>query len=116
MLAGFPSSQSQITEATAEAYIAAVSHCTLAGVEAACAAFLAGQVGNHDNNFPPPAPKLASLAKALGDAARSLSGDGPKLVSYRIGEQPPKGYVALGGKDDRWRGRSQVKLISQDKP
>ena len=111
MLAGFPSSQSQITAVTADAYIAAVSHCSLAGVEAACAAFLAGQVGNHDNNFPPPAPKLAALAKALGEAARSLA-DGPRYVSYRIGEQPPKGYVALGGKDDAWRGPSKTKLIS----
>lgn len=114
MLAGFPSSQSQINEATADAYLAAVANCSLSGVEAACGAFLTGQVGHHDNNFPPPAPKLAALARALGEAARSLA-EGPRLVSYRMGEQPPAGYVALGGKDDRWRGPTKTKLISQGK-
>ena len=112
MLAGFPSSQSSITEATADAYMAAVSHCPIAGIEAACAEFLKGQVGNHDNNFPPPAPKLAAMAHALGEAARSLS-EGPRLVSYKIGEQPPPGYVPLGAKNDAWRGPSKTKFISQ---
>lgn len=112
MLAGFPSSQSSITEATADAYMRAVSHCTIAGVEAACIAFLKGQVSKQDNDFPPPAPKLAALAHALGEAARSLA-EGPRYISYRMGEQPPPGYVALGGKEDGWKGPTRTKLIGQ---
>ena len=111
MLAGFPSSQSAITEDTGRAYLRAVSHCTLAAVEASCAAFLRGQVTGHNNDFPPTAPRLASLAEALGDAADSLA-NGPRLVSYRMGEMPPAGTVALGPEDDAWRGRHKTKLIS----
>jgi hypothetical protein len=112
MLAGFPSSQSGINEVTAESYLSAVSGCDIAAVEAACAAFLRGQVGGHNNDFPPTAPRLASLSAALGDAARALA-DGPRLVSYRMGEQPPAGTVALGGETDDWRGRSRTRLLSQ---
>ena len=111
MLAGYPSSQSNISEATAESYISAVSGCDIAAIEAACSAFLRGQVTGHNNDFPPTAPRLASLAKALGDAARSLA-SGTRLVSYRIGEQPPPGTVPLGGQTDDWRGPSKTKLIS----
>jgi hypothetical protein len=113
MLAGFPSSRSSITAETADAYLRAVSHCSIAGVEAACAAFLSGVVNGHNNDFPPTAPRLAALALALGDAARSLA-EGPRLVSYAIGKEPPKGYVALGAKEDRFRGKT--KLISQGRP
>lgn len=112
MLAGFPSAQSSITETTADAYMAAVSHCDIAALEAACAAFLQGRVSNQDTDYPPPAPKLAAMANALGEAAKSLAG-GQRLVSYRIGEQPPPGYVALGAKNDAWRGPSKTKFISQ---
>ena len=114
MLAGFPSSQSAINEDTAAAYLRAVAHCSLASIEAACAAFLSGQVTAHNNDFPPTAPRLASLATALGDAARSLA-EGTTLISYRMGEQPPPGTVALGGRTDDWRGRSRTKLIAQSK-
>lgn len=95
MLAGFPSSQAAITETTADAYMAAISHCDIGAVEAACKAFLAGQVSNHDNNYPPTAPRLAALAHALGEAAKSLSA-GPRLIVYKMGEKPPAGTVALG--------------------
>jgi hypothetical protein len=112
MLAGFPSSQAAITEYTADAYLRAVGHCAVEAVEAACTAFLRGQVSAHNNDFPPTAPRLASLADALGEAARSLS-EGPRYVSYRAGEKPPPGYVALGGKEHTWRGPHHTKLISQ---
>ncbi len=111
MLAGYPAMQSSINEATVEAYLRAVSNCSIPALDAACTAFLMGQVTGHDNNFPPTAPRLASLALALGDAARSLA-DGPMLVSYRMGEAPPKGTVPLGGSDDAWRGRHKTLLIS----
>lgn len=114
MLAGFPSSQSAINEDTAAAYLRAVGHCSVVAIEAACTAFLRGQVTGHNNDFPPTAPRLASLAEALGDAARSLA-EGTRLVSYRIGEQPPAGTVALGGRTDDWRGRHMTKLISESK-
>lgn len=114
MLAGFPSSQSAITEATADAYLMAVSRCDIAGIEAACGAFLQGQVSGHDRVYPPTAPQLASMAQALGDAAQRLA-EGPRLVTYRIGGEPPKGYVPLGGKEDRWAGRSKPKQIASDK-
>lgn len=114
MLAGYPSSQSAITEDTGRAYLRAVSNCSLAAVEASCAAFLRGQVTGHNNDFPPTAPRLASLAAALGEAARSLA-EGTTLISYRMGEQPPAGTVALGGRTDDWRGRSRTKLIAQSK-
>lgn len=111
MLAGFPSSQSAITEDTGRAYLRAVAGCSLAAVEASCAAFLRGQVTGHNNDFPPTAPRLAALADALGEAAESLA-NGPRLISYRMGEQPPVGTVALGPQDDAWRGRHKTKLIS----
>lgn len=112
MLAGFPTSQSAINEITAEAYLNAVSNCSIDAIEAACGAFLQGQVTGHNNDYPPTAPRLASLALALGDAARSLA-DGPRLISYRIGAEPPAGTVPLGGETDGWRGRYKTKLISQ---
>lgn len=101
MLAGYPSSQSSITDATVDAYLAAVAHCSIEGVEAACGAFLQGRVETHDDAFPPTAPRLAALAFALGEAARRLA-EGPRLVSYRIGAPPPAGTVPLGAKEDRW--------------
>lgn len=112
MLAGFPSSQSAISEITAESYLLAVSNCTISAIEATCAAFLQGQVTGHNNDFPPTAPRLASLALALGDAARSLA-DGPRLISYRMGEAPPAGTVPLGAVEDGWRGKTRTKLLSQ---
>ena len=44
MLAGFPSSQAGINEVTPEPYLRAVGDCSLPAVEAACAAFLRGEV------------------------------------------------------------------------
>lgn len=114
MLAGFPSSQSAIDESTAAAYLRAVDHCSLISIEAACTAFLRGQVTGHNNDFPPTAPRLAALADALGQAAKALA-EGTRMVSYRIGEAPPPGTVALGGKTDDWRGPYRTKLISQTK-
>jgi hypothetical protein len=113
MLAGYPSSQAAINEDTAAAYLRAVSHCSLTSIEAACVAFLRGQVTGHNNDFPPTAPRLASLAEALGEAARSLA-EGTQLVRYRIGEQPPAGTVPLGGQTDDWRGRGSVKLLPRE--
>lgn len=112
MLAGFPSSQSAINDDTASAYLRAVGHCSLAAIEAACTAFLRGQVTGHNNDFPPTAPRLAALADALGEAARSLA-EGTRLIAYRIGEQPPPGTVPLGGETDDWRGPNRTKFISQ---
>lgn len=114
MLAGFPAMQSGISEMTADSYLLAVSNCSITALEAACTAFLMGQVTGHDNNYPPTAPRLASLALALGDAAKSLA-SGPRLVAYRQGEQPPPGTVPLGGRDDQWRGPSKTLLISGNK-
>jgi hypothetical protein len=119
MLAGFPSSQSGINEVTPEAYLRAVSDCSLPAVEAACAAFLRGEVSGHNNDFPPTAPRLASLATALDQMAQSMA-NGPRFVSYPIGGKPPAGYVALGPVEDGWKGPSRItkastKLIGQQK-
>ena len=111
MLAGYPAMQSAISEVTAESYLLAVSNCSITALEATCNAFLTGQVTGHDNNFPPTAPRLASLALAIGEAAQSLA-NGPRLISYRMGEAPPAGTVALGPQDDAWRGGHKTKLIS----
>ncbi|HEV2517964.1 MAG TPA: hypothetical protein VGV07_22120 [Devosia sp.] len=111
LLAGFPSSNSAIGEATAMAYLRAVDHCPLVAIEAACTAFLRGQVAGHNLDFAPTAPRLAALADALAEAARALS-EGPRLVRYRMGESPPEGTVALGGRTDDWRGPSRVRLIA----
>ena len=111
MLAGYPGMQAGINEATVEAYMRAVSNCSITAIEAACTAFLMGQVTGHDNNFPPTAPRLGSLAFALGEAAHSLA-HGPRLISYRMGEQPPPGTRPLGGADDTWRGRHKTLLVS----
>jgi hypothetical protein len=107
MLAGFPSSQSSINEITPEAYLRAVSDCSLAAVEAACAAFLRGEVTGFNNDFPPTAPRLASLASALDQVAHSMA-NGPRFVSYPIGGKPPAGYAPLGPKEDRWNGPSRI--------
>jgi len=111
MLAGFPSSNSAIGEATAMAYLRAVEHCPVLAIEAACAAFLRGKVAGHNPDFPPTAPRLAGLANALGEAARALA-EGPRLVRYPIGAHPPAGTVALGGRTDDWRGPSRLRLIA----
>jgi hypothetical protein len=111
ILAGFPSSNSAITEATAMAYLRAVDHCPVLAIEAACTAFLRGQVRGHNPDFPPTAPRLAGLADALGEAARALA-HGPRLVRYPIGAAPPAGTVALGGRTDDWRGPSRTRLIA----
>lgn len=115
MLAGFPSAQAAIGEATAMAYLRAVEHCPMLAIEAACTAFLRGQVAGHNVDFPPTAPRLAALANGLGEAARSLA-EGPRLVSYPIGGRPPAGTVALGGRTDDWRGPSRTRLIAGSKP
>jgi hypothetical protein len=91
------------------AYLRAIEHCPLVAIEAACTAFLRGQVAGHNVDFPPTAPRLAALADALAEAARALS-EGPRLVRYRMGESPPAGTVALGGRTDNWRGPSRVRL------
>lgn len=111
LLAGFPSAQAAITEATAMAYLGAVDHCPLLAIEAACTAFLRGRVAGHNPDFPPTAPRLAALADALGEAAGALA-EGPRLVSYRIGAAPPAGTVALGGRTDEWRGPSRTRLLA----
>jgi hypothetical protein len=115
LLAGFPSAQSAIGEATAMAYLRAVEHCPVLAIEAACTAFLRGQVAGHNPDFPPTAPRLAALADALGEAARALA-EGPRLVRYRMGETPPEGTVALGGRTDDWRGPSRVRLFAPGRP
>lgn len=112
MLAGFPSAQSGIGEATAMAYLRAVDHCAVLAIEAACTAFLRGQVAGHNPDFPPTAPRLAALAAALGEAARALS-EGTRLISYPIGAAPPAGTVPLGGRTDEWRGPSRTRLIAR---
>jgi len=93
------------------AYLRAVTHCPPVAIEAACTAFLRGQVAGHNPDFPPTAPRLAALANALAEAARALS-EGPRLVRYRMGDSPPAGTVALGARTDEWRGPSRVRLIA----
>ena len=110
MLAGFPSAQAAITEATAMAYLRAVDHCAVLAIEAACTAFLSGRVAGHNPDFPPTAPRLAALADALGEAARALA-EGPRLIRYPIGASPPAGTVALGGRTDEWRGPSRTRML-----
>ena len=103
MLAGFPSFSSSISQTTGEAYLRAVEEGSLSAIEAACSAYLKGQVGGASLEFPPSAAQLAKLVTVLDDAAMSLSSSRGGLVAYRIGEQPPAGTVPLGATDIRGR-------------
>src|SRR6185312_3053450 len=63
MLHGFPSARSSITADSPRVYLFAVDELSLEAVKRACRRIIRGEVDGLNPDFPPPAPKLAQIAK-----------------------------------------------------
>ena len=101
LMHGFPSSQSQITAAVVDAYLAAVENCSPDAVKRSCAQFLAGKVADHNNSFLPTAAELSANARQWDNAIAQVTADralalAQKMTVYKIGETPPPPLEALG--------------------
>lgn len=97
LLAAF--SGSPITDATVDAYIGAVDAYTVEAVALACRRFIAGDVPGQNKAYRPSAAELVEQVRIFANAIRFREGakeERAKLVSYRMGEEPPPPMVALG--------------------
>lgn len=100
MLQAFPSSQSSITADAVPAYLMSIEDFDLAAIEAACRAFIKGEVKNRNNGFAPSAPELSAECQRQQDRLRWQehvenhefvaveSDDWRKIEQYR-GRTPP---------------------------
>jgi hypothetical protein len=94
---GYPSSQVRITDEVLGAYLEAVAGYRVAALAHAVKRFSIGDVEGHNNAFPPSGAQLAQQTRLFDEVLQSLDADpAPKLVSYRIGDNPPEGAVPLG--------------------
>jgi hypothetical protein len=94
---GYPSSQVRITDEVVGAYLEAVAGYRVGALAHAVKRFSIGDVDGHNNAFPPSGAQLAQQTRLFDEVMQSLeAAPGPKLVSYRIGEEPPAGAVPLG--------------------
>lgn len=100
MLAAFPSSQSNIGPQMVEAYVMSIEDFDLDAVDAACKAFIKGEVKGRNNGFAPSAPELSAECQRQQDRLRWQdhieshefvsveSEDWRKVAQYR-GNTPP---------------------------
>ncbi len=104
MMTGYGSS-SKISDATIDAYLAAVSNLSVEAVVAACGRFLRGEVEERSHAFMPSAAEVAAQARMLDNVLKRVSVGGDGLVSYRMGELPPPGMEPAGIKSIAIGGR-----------
>ena len=94
-------SQSAIGPDTVKGYLFAVAECSPWAIEQACTAFLRGRVEGFNNDFAPSGPRLAEEAEKWDNAKRmvdasKLARANERIISYKIGEQPPPPAKPLG--------------------
>lgn len=94
LLGGFPSSQSQITEAVVSSYLMAVEDYSIEALRTACKRFLSGDVPGHNNSYVPNAPELAAQTRMFESLLHPVPA--VETVHYGIGTLPPPGYEPLG--------------------
>jgi hypothetical protein len=97
LLASFPGSS--ITEATVNAYLAAVEDFSAEAVKLACRRFVAGDVPGQNKAFRPSAAELVEQVRIFVSAIRIRDAgkeERAQLVSYPIGGEPPPPMKALG--------------------
>lgn len=70
MLKAFPSSQSNISGDTVAAYMLSIEDFDLNAVQAACKAFIKGEVKGRNNGFAPSAPELSAECQRQQDRLR----------------------------------------------
>lgn len=96
MLSGWVNTQSKITAATVKAYLQAVLDQPLDALREACREFGSGTLAR-DHGFPPSAAELADRTRFVaGILARCKPKPEDEMVTYRLGEEPPPGFIALG--------------------
>lgn len=101
LMHGYPSSQSQISQGTIDAYAAAVSGCSIEAVTRSCQQFLSGNVESHNNAFMPTAAELAANARQWDNAIATVTANreiaaAARVTVYPIGTTPPPPSVPLG--------------------
>lgn len=101
LFSGFPSFADKVTAEMLDTYLQAVGPYATEIVDRAIADFISQDVPGYNPAFPPTAPMLAGRCQVwmgiVEKTGRRLEdrqrGD---LVSYPMGEPPPKGYTPLG--------------------
>jgi hypothetical protein len=101
LMHGYPSSQGQVSQGTIDAYLMAVSGCSLEAVKRSCQQFLSGNVESHNNSFMPTAAELAANARQWDQAIAKVTADreivaSTRLLTYPIGAEPPPPATPLG--------------------
>jgi len=122
MLTAFPSSNSNISQGTVNAYLMAVEGLNVSAVVAACKAFIRGEVEGSNPDFAPSAPRLATEAKAIDERLAQeafwnktefVEFDTPEwraLCKQRGGSMP---QVERGGKQGWYVPKEEVLAIPQ---
>lgn len=96
MLSGWVNAQSNIGAATVKAYLGAVLDQPLEALREACREFGSGTLDRYHNAIPSAAELAARTRFIAGILARRDGEPEADMVTYRLGEEPPAGFIALG--------------------
>lgn len=114
MLEAFPSGT--ITEGTPAAYAGVVEGCSLEAVRLACDDFASGRIEGRDKRWVPSGAEFAERVRLMDVAIARRDGTAlpaEPLTVYRIGAEPPAGFVPLGPLEiDHGHGRIDMRRLS----
>lgn len=116
MAGSYPSQNSQDSEFAIRGYLMAIEGRSFQAIQNVLRNVIAGRQAGFDAKFAPTSGELGIwTADADNAIAQSLARSAePKMVSYRSGEKPPKGYVSLSEYEDKKSAYEAQRLIRGD--